>query len=163
MRSTADLNISLEETSVDPLSFSNWERKPVGLTHLTPTHPCAVHAAHQEEERPLLCRTEGGGDDIVGPGHGLHCEHREPRPVEARGLLGEILRGVLIRGRHCQQVEADLILFGTLQLDVDLAWRVQLELVARVGGPGVLVFGMKFLSDENWENFHIGTCIFRAV
>ena len=35
MRSTADLNISLEETSVDSLSLSNWEGEAVGLSEVT--------------------------------------------------------------------------------------------------------------------------------
>lgn len=75
-------------------------------------------AGHAEEEGSLLSGPEGGGQQVVGAGDHLEGGDHEPGPVHARGLLLEVVRRAGVHGGDAEQVEPDLVVTWTLQLNL---------------------------------------------
>ena len=111
------------------LSYHNHNMEQPSLLP-RPGHLEAGAAGNQQEKRSLLAWAEGGGHEVIHTGHSLHREDHKAGPVEAGGLLAEVLRRVLVSSGDCQDVEPNLVLLGPLELDVQLARRVELQLVA---------------------------------
>ena len=89
-----------------------------------------------------MAGSESRGDNVVSPSKHLQAEDHVARPVGTALLELEVVGMGLVRivgVVQGHQVKTDLVLFGPLELDQQLALVVHSELVAWVVGVGILV------------------------
>ena len=100
-----------------------------------------VGACNGQEEWSFLIWEVGGRNKVIGACHRLHPNNHKSRSVEARRLFLEVVLRRCVRSRYCDEIKAHLILFRTLQLNLEMTCAVQGQLVAGIIWPSLPIVG----------------------